>query len=54
MDEIRDRNVYILGAGFSQPAGVPVIHDFIMHCVLHYHAWRMCRDLEEGAVINSF
>ena len=34
--------------------GIPVIHDFIMHCVLHYHAWRMCRDLEEGAVINSF
>jgi NAD-dependent SIR2 family protein deacetylase len=29
MDEVRDRNVYILGAGFSAPAGVPVIHDFI-------------------------
>ena len=33
---------------------IPVIHDFIMHCVLRSHAWRMCRDLEEGAVINSF
>ncbi|HET7106359.1 MAG TPA: SIR2 family protein [Candidatus Acidoferrum sp.] len=29
METIRDRNVYILGAGFSAPAGVPVVHDFI-------------------------
>jgi len=29
MTEIRDRNVYILGAGFSAPSGTPVIHDFI-------------------------
>jgi NAD-dependent SIR2 family protein deacetylase len=29
MDDVRDRNVYILGAGFSAPAGVPVVHDFI-------------------------
>jgi NAD-dependent SIR2 family protein deacetylase len=29
MHEVRDRNVYILGAGFSAPAGVPLIHDFI-------------------------
>ena len=29
MTDVRDRNVYILGAGFSAPAGVPVIHDFI-------------------------
>ncbi len=29
MDGVRDRNVYILGAGFSAAAGVPVVHDFI-------------------------
>ncbi len=29
MREVRDRNVYILGAGFSAPAGLPLIHDFI-------------------------
>lgn len=28
-DGVRDRNVYILGAGFSASAGVPVVHDFI-------------------------
>jgi NAD-dependent SIR2 family protein deacetylase len=27
--ELRDRNVYILGAGFSKPAGAPLIHDFL-------------------------
>lgn len=29
MTIIRDRNVYVLGAGFSALAGAPVIHDFI-------------------------
>ncbi len=33
---------------------LPVIHDFIVHCVMHYHIWRLCRELKEGAVINSF
>ena len=27
--DARDRNVYILGAGFSQPAGAPLINDFL-------------------------
>jgi hypothetical protein len=27
--ETPDRNVYILGAGFSAPAGAPLIHDFL-------------------------
>src|SRR5712692_9713959 len=29
MTIIRDRNVYVLGAGFSALAGAPLIHDFI-------------------------
>src|SRR5258708_13702195 len=29
MTLIRDRNVYVLGAGFSALAGAPLIHDFI-------------------------
>jgi hypothetical protein len=28
-DNIQDRNVYILGAGFSKDAGAPLIHDFL-------------------------
>jgi hypothetical protein len=27
--EIRDHNVFILGAGFSKDAGAPLIHDFL-------------------------
>ena len=27
--EIRDHNVFILGAGFSRDAGAPLIHDFL-------------------------
>jgi hypothetical protein len=33
---IRDRNVYILGAGFSAPAGAPLIHDFIDRARLYF------------------
>jgi len=36
MHEVRDRNVYILGAGFSAPAGVPVIHDFIDRARIYF------------------
>jgi NAD-dependent SIR2 family protein deacetylase len=36
MDGIRDRNVYILGAGFSAAAGVPVVHDFIDRARMYF------------------
>ena len=36
MERVRDRNVYILGAGFSAPAGVPVIHNFIDQSRLYF------------------
>jgi hypothetical protein len=29
MDKATDRNVYLLGAGFSHPAGAPLIYDFL-------------------------
>jgi radical SAM superfamily enzyme YgiQ (UPF0313 family) len=56
---VRDRNLRRLYLGrvarlIRGRKGLPVIHDFVVHCVLHYHAWRLCRDLEKGAVINSF
>jgi len=36
MTGVRDRNVYILGAGFSAPAGVPVIYDFIDRARIYF------------------
>lgn len=36
MTDVRDRNVYILGAGFSASAGAPLIHDFIDRSRLYF------------------
>jgi hypothetical protein len=36
MSSARDRNVYVLGAGFSASAGVPVVHDFIDHARTYF------------------
>src|SRR6266568_5676034 len=36
MTTIRDRNVYVLGAGFSALAGAPLIHDFIDRSRLYF------------------
>lgn len=33
---VRDRNVYILGAGFSAAAGVPIVHDFIERSRIYF------------------
>ena len=32
---------------------LPMIHDFIAHCVMHYHAWRLAADLRAGAMYGS-
>ena len=32
---------------------LPLIHDFIAHCVMHYHAWRLSGDLRAGAMYGS-
>ncbi|SRR6266436_1043084 len=36
MTGVRDRNVYILGAGFSASAGVPLIYDFIDRARIYF------------------
>ena len=32
---------------------LPLVHDFIAHCVMHYHAWRLAADLRAGAMYGS-
>jgi hypothetical protein len=54
MNEVPDRNVYILGAGFSAPAGVPVIHDFIDRSRLYFDDPSSSMDKKEREHFKRF
>src|SRR5271163_4359306 len=46
-DNIKDHNVYILGAGFSKDAGAPLIHDFLNRALEFYADPNSALDLQE-------